>query len=163
MDFIGSRDGEELGSGRQRPVEWGGVVGLGRRRGAWVGAAISADGVGEENGDVGLRGPTGGCKSTGRNRWTRLVNRRRGPNRRLLAAGDGKCSVGLMFVVVTRFRWVSAPNKWWPRSSVQRRSRRLGGAAAVNDQSSPARDRDEERHEEHGRGCGELRQLGKMR
>jgi hypothetical protein len=44
---------------------------LGRWRRARVGAAISADGVGDESGDMGLRDPTGGCKSTGQNRWTR--------------------------------------------------------------------------------------------
>uniref|UniRef100_A0A0D9Y5V0 DUF834 domain-containing protein n=1 Tax=Oryza glumipatula TaxID=40148 RepID=A0A0D9Y5V0_9ORYZ len=65
MDFTGSGVGEELELGWQRPVEWG------RRRGErGVAAPISTDGVAEESGNVGLRGPTGGCESMGRNRWT---------------------------------------------------------------------------------------------
>jgi hypothetical protein len=45
---------------------------------------------------------------------------RRGPNRRRRAALDGKCGGGLRFVVGTRFRRVSVPTKWWPRSGAPR-------------------------------------------
>jgi hypothetical protein len=54
MDFIGSGDDEELGSGWQRPVErgrWRGMTG--------VATLISAERVGEESGEVGRRDPTG--------------------------------------------------------------------------------------------------------
>ena len=93
---------------------------LGRWRRARVGAAISADGVGEESGDMRLRGPTGGCESMG---WRRRTGE----------AGDPSWSQSpatscwrrqMRFVVATGFLWVSVLKKRWPRSGAQRRSRR---------------------------------------
>lgn len=65
MDFIGSGSGEELGSRRQRPVEW-----RRRREDRGVAAPISVEGVWEESEDMGRRGPMGGGESAGQRRWT---------------------------------------------------------------------------------------------
>uniref|UniRef100_A0A0D9Y5U1 Uncharacterized protein n=1 Tax=Oryza glumipatula TaxID=40148 RepID=A0A0D9Y5U1_9ORYZ len=108
----------------------------GRRRGErGVTAPISVEGVGEESGDVERHGPTG------ERRWTRR-----------------KCGGCLRFVVATGFRRVS-----WPKNGVQQRSRRWERRGNGTRSELTGESRDGERHGEHGRGRGELKQLGKMR
>uniref|UniRef100_A0A0E0FJ89 Uncharacterized protein n=1 Tax=Oryza nivara TaxID=4536 RepID=A0A0E0FJ89_ORYNI len=145
MDFIGSGGDEELGSGRQRLVE-----SRRRRRESGVTAPISAKGVGEERGDVGRSGPTGGCESAGRRRWTET---RRGPNRR----DEWLETANAVAAEERRATAKQAMGAAW---------RRLGrwlGAAAARNRRSPARGRDGERRGEYGKGRGELGQFGKMR